>query len=79
MLEVGNQAIAAKLQLQETRVLRPIKRIAQKLVTFAPEAHAAEVRFALFAAGAGDIEFMIIAVLIPQEKELSVGESASPL
>ena len=74
-----NQAIAAKLQLQETRVLRPIKGLLKKLVTFAPEAHAAEVRFALFAAGAGDIgAYDHCSFNTTGEGTFRAGESASP-
>jgi len=45
--------LAEKLGLEKIRVLVPLEGRLSKLVTFVPEAHAAKVRDALFAAGAG--------------------------
>lgn len=50
-----NQKIAQKLQLINTRVLSPAGGKLMKLYTFAPHDHAATIREALFAAGAGVI------------------------
>jgi dinuclear metal center YbgI/SA1388 family protein len=50
-----NQKICQKLELQETEILLPQKKILNKLVTFVPLAHADEVSSALFSAGAGHI------------------------
>lgn len=50
-----NAIIAEKLGLTDTRVLAPKAGILKKLVTFAPEANAGDVRYALFNAGAGHI------------------------
>ncbi|HRH66432.1 MAG TPA: Nif3-like dinuclear metal center hexameric protein [Bacteroidia bacterium] len=50
-----NQKISEKLGLKDTVILTPKKELLRKLVTFCPDAKAEEVRFALFAAGAGDI------------------------
>jgi dinuclear metal center YbgI/SA1388 family protein len=50
-----NRMIAARLGLTNLRVLAPKSGMLRKLVTFAPKANAAEVRSALFAAGAGKI------------------------
>jgi len=56
VLENGvNQKIGEKLGLINTRILAPKKGLLQKLVTYCPDAHAEEVRQALFAAGAGSI------------------------
>lgn len=51
-----NQKIAAKLGLQNCRVLSPKSNLLKKLSTFVPIAQAGEVRDALFAAGAGNID-----------------------
>ncbi len=50
-----NAKIAERLGLINTRVLAPKSGLLKKLVTFAPEANAGDVRFALFNAGAGHI------------------------
>jgi dinuclear metal center YbgI/SA1388 family protein len=50
-----NAKIAEKLGLQHTRVLAPKAGLLKKLVTFAPQANAGDIRFALFEAGAGHI------------------------
>ncbi len=50
-----NAKIAEKLGLLNTKVLAPKGGLLKKLVTFAPEANAGDVRFALFEAGAGHI------------------------
>lgn len=50
-----NARIAQQLGLQNTRVLQPKAGLLAKLVTFCPTAQAAQVRDALFAAGAGHI------------------------
>lgn len=50
-----NAQLAQVLGLQHTLVLSPKKGLLRKLVTFAPEADAGNVRFALFEAGAGHI------------------------
>ncbi|MEZ5015129.1 MAG: Nif3-like dinuclear metal center hexameric protein [Chitinophagales bacterium] len=50
-----NRMIADKLELVDRSVLSPVSGRLRKLVTFAPHAAAAEVRDALFAAGAGHI------------------------
>jgi len=50
-----NKKICEKLQLNNTRILVPVKGKLMKLFTFAPSAHALKVREALFAAGAGMI------------------------
>ena len=47
--------MAKRLGLINTRVLQPKKGLLRKLVTYVPDAHAEEVRNALFAAGAGHI------------------------
>jgi dinuclear metal center YbgI/SA1388 family protein len=50
-----NARFAGKLGLQNTRILQPQKGKLRKLVTFVPHAQAAQVREALFQAGAGNI------------------------
>ncbi|MCY7409826.1 MAG: Nif3-like dinuclear metal center hexameric protein [Chitinophagales bacterium] len=50
-----NKKICEKLQLQNTRILSPVKNKLIKLFTFVPNEHAANLRAALFAAGAGAI------------------------
>lgn len=50
-----NQKICQKLDLENTKILDPLKNGLRKLVTFAPLAHADTVRQALFNAGAGTI------------------------
>jgi len=50
-----NAIIAARLGLINSRILSPKAGLLKKLVTFAPEANAGDVRFALFKAGAGNI------------------------
>lgn len=50
-----NAAIAKRLNLMETQVLAPKGNILRKLAVFVPKSHAAELRGALFAAGAGHI------------------------
>lgn len=50
-----NAAIAAKLQLQNCRILQPKTGLLKKLSTYVPLAHTETVRSALFAAGAGHI------------------------
>lgn len=50
-----NSAIANKLGLGNTKILRPLTGQLKKLVTFVPTAHADVVRTALFDAGAGQI------------------------
>lgn len=50
-----NAMIAEKLGLVSGRVLQPKTGLLRKLVTFAPEAQAGDVRYALFQAGAGGI------------------------
>ena len=55
VLEGVNDKIAEKLQLQNCRVLLPKEGSLEKLVTFVPVKNAAEVRNALFKAGAGSI------------------------
>ena len=50
-----NKKIAEKLNLQNCRVLQPKEGSLKKLVTFAPQKNADEVRNALFEAGAGAI------------------------
>lgn len=50
-----NAEIAARIGLQELRVLDPKPHQLRKLVVFVPQAHAEAVRNALFAAGAGRI------------------------
>ncbi|HEU4554467.1 MAG TPA: Nif3-like dinuclear metal center hexameric protein [Chitinophaga sp.] len=47
--------MAARLELQQCRVLAPKKGLLKKLYTFAPHDQAENVRSALFAAGAGNI------------------------
>lgn len=48
-------ALAEKLGLKESRVLRPMDGVLRKLVTFCPDDHADKVREAIFRAGAGHI------------------------
>lgn len=55
VLDGVNGRMAALLDLQDLRVLAPRPQTLRKLFTFAPVAHAAAVRAALFAAGAGQI------------------------
>ena len=50
-----NERIAAKLGLVNTQILAPVSDNLLKLVTFVPKEQAAQVRDALFAAGAGSI------------------------
>lgn len=50
-----NHKIAERLGLMKVRVLDPKRGLLAKLVTYVPHAHAAEVRDALFKAGAGYI------------------------
>lgn len=50
-----SRILAEKIGLEGIRVLEPLKGRLMKLVTFVPESHAAAVRDALFAAGAGSI------------------------
>lgn len=50
-----NGTIAQKLRLQNTTVLQPKGRLLRKLVTYVPADKAADMRQALFAAGAGHI------------------------
>lgn len=50
-----NNTIAAKLGLKNTRILQPKGRMLRRLITFAPVDKAANVRTAVFAAGAGHI------------------------
>ncbi len=50
-----NAEIATRIGLTKTRILDPVKDALVKLVTFVPEAHVAEVRSAIFEAGAGHI------------------------
>ncbi|MFM7646090.1 MAG: Nif3-like dinuclear metal center hexameric protein [Sphingomonadales bacterium] len=50
-----NGKIASLLKLRHTRVLLPKEGSLQKLITYAPLAHAEQVRQALFEAGAGQI------------------------
>ena len=50
-----NGILAEKLGLQKCTILRPLQGELRKLVTYAPVAHAEQVREALFAAGAGGI------------------------
>ncbi|MBP7167067.1 MAG: Nif3-like dinuclear metal center hexameric protein [Bacteroidia bacterium] len=50
-----NARFAEKLGLQNTRILQPQQGKLRKLVTFVPYAQAAQVREALFQAGAGNI------------------------
>jgi len=50
-----NEKIGNKLGLENMRILSPKKGLLQKLVTNCPDAHAEEVRQALFTAGAGKI------------------------
>lgn len=50
-----SRVLAEKVGLKKIRVLEPLRGRLLKLVTFVPESHAASVRDALFAAGAGNI------------------------
>ena len=50
-----NAAIADRLGLKGTTVLRPMTNRLQKLVTYSPVAHSDTIRNALFEAGAGEI------------------------
>lgn len=50
-----NSRLAEMLNLQNTRILSPLKNNLLKLVTFAPTAYAETIRNALFNAGAGHI------------------------
>jgi dinuclear metal center YbgI/SA1388 family protein len=50
-----SRKMAEKLNLEEVRVLSPLKNRLLKLVTFIPESHLEKVRDALFKAGAGVI------------------------
>lgn len=50
-----NKKIAEKLQLKDTKVLKPMQNQLRKLVTFVPNEHATTVRNAIFEAGAGKI------------------------
>lgn len=50
-----NGFLAAKLGLENTRILQPKSGLMHKLVTFCPGDHAEKVREALFSAGAGHI------------------------
>ncbi len=55
VLQGVNDMIAGKIGLKNTEVLQPKDALLKKLITFAPTEHAATVRDALFAAGAGSI------------------------
>jgi dinuclear metal center YbgI/SA1388 family protein len=55
IIEGVNKMIAGKLNLQNCQTLLPKRRTLEKLVTFAPVKNAAEIRNALFNAGAGAI------------------------
>jgi hypothetical protein len=50
-----SRILAEKIGLRDIKVLEPLSGRLLKLVTFVPESHAAAVRDALFAAGAGSI------------------------
>jgi dinuclear metal center YbgI/SA1388 family protein len=50
-----NHTIAQKLQLKNTTILQPKKKMLRRLITFAPNDKAEEVRTAVFKAGAGHI------------------------
>jgi dinuclear metal center YbgI/SA1388 family protein len=50
-----NTRIAEKIGLSKTEILSPAKGLLRKLVVFVPLSHAAEVREAIFMAGAGHI------------------------
>lgn len=50
-----NSVICGKLGLQQARILNPKAGLLKKLVTFCPAAQAAQLREALFSAGAGSI------------------------
>jgi len=50
-----NSKICEKLELEDTRILTPGKNMLQKLVVYVPNAHADNVRKAIFEAGAGMI------------------------
>ncbi|MFN4123223.1 MAG: Nif3-like dinuclear metal center hexameric protein [Flavobacteriales bacterium] len=54
-MEGVNKKMAEKLDLKNIKVLAPKSGLLMKLCTFAPEAHAENVRHALFSAGAGHI------------------------
>lgn len=55
VLDGVNGMIAQKLGLKNLRILQPMNGMLKKLVVFCPAAHAAKVREAMFAAGAGHI------------------------
>jgi len=50
-----NEALSARLGIQNIRILKPLEGKLRKLVTFCPVSHAETVRTALFNAGAGHI------------------------
>lgn len=54
-IEGVNRKICMKLGLEHTKILLPLENTLKKLVTYVPAAKAAEVRSALFDAGAGNI------------------------
>lgn len=74
-----NFKLAEMLGLQQLRVLSPKKDSLLKLVTFAPDSHAENVRNALFNAGAGNIgNYDSCSFNLHGEGTFRANESASP-
>ena len=74
-----NFHLAAKLDLQNVRILSPKKENLLKLVTFVPEAQAEAVRSALFNAGAGTIgNYDFCSFNVSGEGTFRAGEASHP-
>lgn len=74
-----SRVLAEKIGLENIRVLEPLQGRLMKLVTFVPESHAAAVRDALFAAGAGHIgKYDRCSFNVHGEGTYRAGEGADP-
>ena len=74
-----NGKIAEKLGLRNSKVLQPKTGWLKKLITFAPEKNAEEVRVALFAAGAGSIgNYSECSFNVNGEGSFKPGENTNP-
>ena len=74
-----SRKMAAKLNLQNVKVLLPLKERLLKLVTFIPESHLEKVRSALFEAGAGVIgNYDQCGFTVSGKGSFRAGENACP-